>query len=138
MDLQQAKDHLNKVNPLSRDAEYHIDQGFFVLEEIADGDSRHKSNATNLARTYMSRFHTTIREKLGEQHIPEPDLKSLLLAVIALEATRFASDFEMEPLRLEIASRLIDSYFQGYTERERSEAVQELMDCIEKEEGSNL
>ena len=137
-DLQKARAHLNSVNLLNRDAEYHIDEGFFTLEEIAGGDTPEKARAGNLGRTYMQRFRAAVEKKLAEKHVPEPDLEALLRSVTALEASAFASGFDTERLRLRIASRLIDSYFQGYSEAERSAEIRRLMDRIEKERESSV
>lgn len=130
-DIQNARSHLNKVDMLNKDTEHHIDEGFLALEDIANGSSTNKSTAENLGQTYMEKFYSTARERLSEKHIPEPELKSLLRTVSALENTTFAGKRNIESLRMEIASRLVDSYFQGYTSTERSEIIRKLMERMD-------
>ena len=130
-DLQRARNHLNKVRLLDGDAAYHIEEGFLILGDLGEGNTPEKTTAENLGKTYMSRFHSFIKEKLEDKHISQPDMESLLRSVIALETTAFNKEVDMEPLRIEIASRLIESYFQGYSDDERSEIIEELMARID-------
>lgn len=133
--LLQVRTHLENVNIFraNKDDEYGIDEGFFALEEISASNTPEGEIAENLAETYMASFHQAIRSKLSDQCVPEPDLEALLRSVRALEASLFSDKFDFKSLRMELALKLIDSYYEGYSKKEKFLEIKNLISRIDNE-----
>ena len=135
--ISRARSHLEAIDILrgNDEDEYNIDEGFFALEEICESDISNQGIARNLANTYISGFMHSIRSKLSDKGIAEPELETLFRSIQALQTNSFSNDHELKPVRLEIASRLIDLYYEGYSKEEKLREISKLIESKEKDRG---
>ncbi|MGI9302278.1 MAG: hypothetical protein ACR2RB_06160 [Gammaproteobacteria bacterium] len=133
--LAEAREHLGAAEAdfLGVDCDYHIDEGFGLLETLVDAGAADAAIACNVGATYFERLRRLLVSALSPTAIPEPTLKQLLRLAQALESTDFAGNSDMESLRKDVARRLLDKYLVGYSSEEKERQIQLLMERLEQE-----
>ncbi len=131
-DLREARQHLAAAEQalLSVDSSYHMDEGFFLLDSILEEGGHASEVALNLANTYFKKYLDVLEGLLAPKDVPEPTLQRVLKLLQTMEATTFAASYSVESLRVAVARRLVDSYYEGYSEEEKSREIKRLMDQI--------
>jgi hypothetical protein len=135
-DMTESKD-LRRARELLAQAEakYHSSQGLTQLEEglalldavIALPDARQRSIAENIATTYASRIFGTIALLLdGDRAVPEPQLEHLFKVVLAFDQGDFRLPANARAIKIEIARRLIDRYYEGHSPEAKRLALEQL------------
>lgn len=134
--LAQARKHLHVVEAdfLTDTSDYHIDEGFGLLEAIAHEGGAEAAIARNLGVAYFSRLRRLLVDALSQATVTEPALKSLLRVSQALERSEFASESDLASLRKTAARRLLDKYFEGYSGEEKERKLQQLLERLEQEQ----
>ena len=131
-ELSQAREHLHTVDQsLSEpDADFHLEEGFYLLENIIERKASEATVATNLGETYFAKLLTSIERLLEPRDVPEPTLKHLMKLTQILGSSSFGQGVDMPSLIATIAGRYIDSVFEGYTPKDKNRAIAKLMDKL--------
>jgi len=128
--LRFAREHLGRAESsyLAKECLHHLEEGFALLEDvIADKSSGYSEVARNLASTYCTRIFTNIRKRVeADRALPEPELEHLFKVMLALDQ----ADIELPPqarvIKIELARRLVDLYYEGYSPAQKQEALEQL------------
>ncbi len=123
--LEEARRHLALAEsaPWSDDGRFHADEGLFLLEEHAEQTPA----AARLGETYALRLLERVQSALAGD-VPEPQLKGMLKLLQTLESVPFGDAARLATVRVMIAERLLDRYFEGYSDAERERAIQSILD----------
>ena len=133
--LTEAREHLAAAEAdfLAADSDYHIDEGFGLLEALIGAGAADAAIAHKLGMTYFERLRQLLVDALLQTAIPETTLKRLLRLAQALEFSKFARESDVASLRTDAARRLLDKYFAGYSSEEKERQMQQLMERLEHE-----
>lgn len=125
-----AREHLARAEAdyRSGDGLFHLEEGLSLLEEVTlDGDAGQERVAANLLSAYSSRICESIRELVeSDRGLPEPDLQHLFKVLLAFDAVDLELPDFVRTLKIDVARRLIDRYYEGYPPEEKQKALQEL------------
>ena len=117
------------------EAEYETEEGLARLAEglallddmLGAGDARHVGIAKNLAATYASRLYGRVERLLdGDRAVPEPKLEHFFKLVLAFDQIGGALPPSARALKIEVARRLIDRYYEGHPAERKLEALRAL------------
>jgi hypothetical protein len=126
-----ARRHLSLAEATYRSADglFHLQEGLALLDEASAGDdARLAALAKNLALTYASKLCTLVSGLLArDAAVPEPELEQLLKALFAFDDIDIDLPPEARTLKLAIARRLIDRYYEGHSAAAKQQAVEELL-----------
>ncbi|MCZ6618371.1 MAG: hypothetical protein O7E57_09585 [Gammaproteobacteria bacterium] len=127
--LSKAREHLHLVEQtlVSPDAEFHLEEGFYLLEDIIEHKAGDAAVATTLGETYFTKLLAFIREELEPRDVPEPRLKHLMKLTQVLGNSSFGKDVDVPALTAKVARRYIDSVFEGYSPADKKRAIKGLM-----------
>ena len=130
--LSRAREHLHAVDQAlaSPAADFHLEEGFYLLEDIIVGNARDVAVATNLGETYFVKLLASIKQALEPRDVPEPMLKHLMKLTQTLGSCSFGKDVDVPALTAIIARRYIDSVFEGYSTADKNRAIRGLMDKL--------
>jgi hypothetical protein len=123
-ELEAAREHLARAEAayLSAEGLTHLEQGLALLDDVDAPVAR------NLEATYASRIIRRIVESVeGDRATPEPLLEHLFKMVLAFDEARSPPPEEARAIKIRIARRLIDYYYEGRTQEEKERATEELM-----------
>lgn len=133
--LASARKHLGlaEADYRSRESLACLEEGLALLEEIAlDGTDEEKAIATNLLRTYAERICDSVRKVVqNDPGLPEPELEHLLRVLLAFDSADLELPRYVRSLKVDIAKRLIDRYYEGHTAEEKQKALQQLAGIVE-------
>ena len=102
---------------------FYADEGLFLLEELGEAQPA----ARQLAATYVGKLLDMVQTRLiGD--VPEPDLKEMLKLIQTLEDSGFGEPDRCETVRIMVAERLLDRYFEGYSGDERERAIRAIVE----------
>jgi hypothetical protein len=110
-----------------------LEQGLGLLDDIMSAkNAGQRTIAQNIAKTYATRIYRSIGTLLqSDRAVPEPQLEHLFKVVLAFDQ----SDIELPPkareVKVEIARRLIDHYYEGYSPEQKRKAVEQLTKIAE-------
>lgn len=123
--LAKARQHLAvaEAECWSETGRFHADEGLFLLEEAAET----QPGAAQLGVTYVGRLLDKVQTMLAGD-VPEPDLKGMLKLIQTLEDSGFGEAGRCQTVRIMVAERLLDRYFEGYSEQEREQAIRAILD----------
>ena len=123
--LAEARTHLARAEaaPWSEAGRFHTDEGLFLLEASA------VPAAAQLGATYVLRMLERLQSALAGD-VPEPELKWMLKLLQTLEASPFGDAARLETVRVMVAERLLDRYFEGYSKAEREQAIRSILGQI--------
>ena len=117
------------------EAEYGTEEGLVRLGEglallddvLVAGDARHTLIAKNLAATYAARLYGRIERQLdGDRAVPEPELEYFFKLVLAFDQIVGALPASARALKIEVARRLIERYYEGHPQERKLEALRAL------------
>jgi hypothetical protein len=117
------------------EAEYRTEEGLGRLGEglallddvLVAGDARHTEIAKNLAATYAARLYGRIERLLdGDRAVPEPELEHFFKLVLAFDQIVDALPASARALKIEVARRLIERYYEGHPQERKLEALRAL------------
>jgi hypothetical protein len=130
-ELLAAREHLARAEARygSADGLAQLEEGLGLLDEImSKGDRRHRSIAENIAASYATKIYRNIGTLLeGDRAVPEPQLEHLFKVILAFDQVDVELPDNARTIKIEIARRLIDRYYEGHSVEEKRKAVEELM-----------
>jgi hypothetical protein len=143
-DLDAARHHLAKAEAglFGDDGAFHLDEGLYLLEQLASSGSAEAETAANLGVAYGQRCLVQLATVLGEPDVPQTQLQQMLKLAQTLEDSALAAGASTSggrgsrdgrnpsELRRIIANRLVDSYFEGYTPEEKQRQIDALMERL--------
>lgn len=128
--LAAARQHLSRAETEFRSADglAHLEEGLGLLEEIMlDGGTRDRAIAANLLSTYANRICESTRQVVeGDAALPEPQLEHLFKVLLAFDTTSLEPPEYVRALKLGIARRLVDFYYEGYSAEEKEKVLRQL------------
>jgi hypothetical protein len=129
-ELLAARDHLARGEASFRSAAglAELEQGIGLLDELMSAkDARHRSIAENIAKTYSTRIYRSIAALLeSDRAVPEPLLEHLFKVVLAFDQSEIELPDNARAVKVEIARRLIDRYYEGHSPEQKRKALEEL------------
>ena len=132
-ELNQARAHLQLVEAsLSGEhADYHLEEGLYLLDDLVEGGTDEAVVARNLGAAYVAKLLGAIEQLLTPRDVPEPTLKHLMRLSQILSASQFAENHDVPTLTARIATRYIDSVFEGYKPEDKARAIAQLMEKLD-------
>jgi hypothetical protein len=134
-ELLMAREHLARGEASYRSAAglAELEQGLGLLDEVMSGaDARHRTIAQNIATTYASRIYRSIGTLLdGDRAVPEPHLEHLFKVVLAFDQSEIELPDAARGVKIEIARRLIDRYYEGHSPEQKRKALEQLTKIAE-------
>lgn len=129
-ELVAAREHLARGEASYRSAAglAELEQGLGLLDEVllAKG-SAHRAVAENIAKTYTTRIYRSIAALLdSDRAVPEPQLEHLFKVVLAFDQSEVELPDNAREVKIEIARRLIDHYYEGHSAEQKRKALEEL------------
>jgi hypothetical protein len=102
----------------------HLEEGLTLLEQVAL-DGEHRSVAGNLLTTYSARICDSVRQRFeADAGLPEPELQHLFRLLLAFDSVELELPAYVRTLKIDIARRLIDRWYEGHTPEEKQEALE--------------
>jgi len=133
-----AREHLARGEASYRSAAglAELEQGIALLDDVMSGkDASHRSIAANIAKTYATRIYRSIGALLeADRAVPEPLLEHLFKVVLVFDQSEIELPENARTVKVEIARRLIDRYYEGHSAERKREALEQLTK-IQKESG---
>jgi hypothetical protein len=134
-ELLAAREHLARGEASYRSAAglAELEQGLGLLDEvIAAENAAHRAVALNIARAYATRIYRSITALLeGDSAVPEPQLEHLFKVVLAFDQSEVELPDNARAVKLEIARRLIDRYYEGHSPEQKRQALERLTKIAE-------
>ena len=134
--LDTAREHLSRAEAAYTDAGglFHLEEGLALLDGVAaDGTDQERALAQNLATTYLGKICQSIGRTLGgDRAVPEPVLEHLFKVMLALDQTDFVQPATARDLKIEIARRLVNRYYEGHSAEAREAAMQQLLQIAKR------
>jgi hypothetical protein len=128
--LTSARAHLSRAETAydTKEGLRRLEEGLALLDEVIATDSAdYGTVARNLATTYSNRIVSAIRARVETDHaIPEPDLEHLFKVMLAFDQVDFELPADAPALKISIARRLIDLYYEGCSPADKEKALQQL------------
>ena len=128
--LTAARYHLSRAESGFRGAEglAHLEEGLAVLEQVLlEGAARDRKVATNLLSTYADRICKSVEALVhGDRAIPEPQLEHLFKVLLAFDAAGPELPPYVRQLKIRIARRLVDFYYEGHSAEEKQKVLEQL------------
>ena len=105
-----------------------LEQGLALLDDVISGsDASHRSIAHNVATTYATRIYRSIGALLdGDRAVPEPQLEHFFKVVLAFDQSEIDLPDSARAVKIEIARRLIDRYYEGHSAERKRKALEQL------------
>ena len=95
-------------------------------------DASHRSIAANIAKTYAARIFRSIGALLeADRAVPEPQLEHLFKVVLVFDQGEIELPDNARTVKVEIARRLIDRYYEGHSPEYRRKALEQLTKITE-------
>jgi hypothetical protein len=130
-----AREHLARGEASYRSATglAELEQGIGLLDEVMSGkDASHRSIAANIAKTYAARIFRSIGALLeADRAVPEPQLEHLFKVVLVFDQGEIELPDNARTVKVEIARRLIDRYYEGHSPEYRRKALEQLTKITE-------
>jgi hypothetical protein len=134
-ELLAAREHLARGEASYRSAEglAELEQGLGLLDDVMSAkSSNHRTVAANIAKTYAMRIYRSIAALLdGDRAVPEPQLEHLFKVVLAFDQSEVELPDSAREVKIEIARRLIDRYYEGHSPERKREALEQLTKIAE-------
>jgi hypothetical protein len=129
-ELQRARELLARAEADYRSADglSQLEAALALLDEVmSDAAEKHRTVARNLASTYATRMIGRIRQQVGsDRGLPEPEMEHLFKVIIAFDEIDIELPSEARAVKLDLARRLIDRYYEGHSAAAKARAVDEL------------
>ena len=134
-ELLAAREHLARGEASYRTAAglAELEHGIGLLDDVmAAKNARNRTIAQNIATTYATRIYGTISALLaGDRAVPEPQLEHLFKVVLAFDQSEIELPDNARTVKVEIARRLIDRYYEGHSAQQKRQALEQLMKISE-------
>ena len=130
-ELLAAREHLARGEASYRSAAglAELEQGLALLDDLI---SAKNAVAANLATTYATRIYRSIAGLLnGDRAVPEPQLEHLFKVVLAFDQSEVELPDNAREIKIEIARRLIDRYYEGHSPEQKRKALEQLTKIAE-------
>jgi hypothetical protein len=128
--LTAAREHLSRAESTFRSADglARLEEGLALLEQVMlDGAAEHQAVAANLLSTYSNRICESIRRLVeSDRALPEPELEHLFKVLLAFDAASLELPAYVRLLKIDVARRLIDFYYEGHSSEEKQQALEQL------------
>jgi hypothetical protein len=110
-----------------------LEQGLGLLDDVMSAkNAAHRAVAQNIAKTYATRIYRSISVVLdGDRAVPEPQLEHLFKVVLAFDQSEVELPDDARTIKIEIARRLIDRYYEGYSPEQKRKALEQLTKIAE-------
>lgn len=110
-----------------------LEQGLGLLDDVmSTKNASHRAIAANIATTYATRIYRSIGALLdGDRAVPEPQLEHLFKVVLAFDQSDVELPDNAREVKLEIARRLIDRYYEGHSPEQKRKALEQLTKIAE-------
>lgn len=105
-----------------------LEEGLGLIDAVLADPAAHSQRqiAVNLGRTYAARIHERIARQLeAGRNLPEPVLRHAFAVLRSFDG----ASFDVPPastLKIELVRRLIDLYYEGYSQEDKQRAYDEL------------
>ena len=133
-----AREHLSRAETAydTKEGLRSLEEGLALLDEvIATNAADYGTVVRNLATTYSNRIVSAIRARVEVDHaIPEPDLEHLFNVMLAFDQVDFEQPSDARALKISIAQRLIDLYYEGCSPADKEKALQQLVQISQGDE----
>ena len=137
-ELNAAREHLARGEASYRSAAglADLEQGIALLDDVmAAKNAGDRSIAANIAKSYATRIYRSIGALLeADRAVPEPQLEHLFKVVLAFDQSAIELPDNARAVKVEIARRLIDRYYEGHSAERKRQALEQLMEMT-KESG---
>ena len=137
-ELLAAREHLARGEASYRSAAglAELEQGIGLLDDVmAAKNVGDRAIAENVAKSYATRIYRSIGTLLeADRAVPEPQLEHLFKVVLAFDQSQIELPDNARTVKVEIARRLIDRYYEGHSAERKREALEQLTK-IGKESG---
>lgn len=134
-ELVAAREHLARGEASFRSAAglAELEQGLGLLDDVLSGENTgHRAIAQNIAKTYSTRIYRSIGALLdADRAIPEPLLEHLFKVVLAFDQSEIELPENAREVKVEIARRLIDRYYEGHSPERKRRALEQLTKIAE-------
>lgn len=127
--LQSARKHLAQAETTfrSQDGLADLEEGLLLAEVTTAGAPQHRKVAQNLASAYTKKFYGIVRALLAaDRGIPEPELEHFFKLVLALDHAGVDLPADGRSMKIELARRLVDRYYEGYSPAAKQQALEKL------------
>ena len=128
--LAAARQHLSRAESgfQSADGLAHLEEGLAVLEQVLlEGAAGDRKIAANLLSTYADRVCKSVQALVrGDPAMPEPQLEHLFKVLLAFDAVGTELPPYVRSLKIEIARRLVDFYYEGHSAEEKQKVLEQL------------
>lgn len=129
-ELQTAREHLARGEASFRSAAglAELELGIGLLDDVMSAkDARHRTIAENIAKSYATRIYRSISALLeSDRAVPEPLLEHLFKVVLVFDQSAIELPDNARTVKVEIARRLIDRYYEGHSPERKRQALEQL------------
>jgi hypothetical protein len=116
-----------EANLSSADGLAQLVEGLALLDDVIGSGTPAATTARNLAMTYAARIYARVgRAVVGDAQLPEPELEHFFKIVLAFDQVGAALPESAQELKIEVARRLIDRYYEGHSPEKKQRALDEL------------
>jgi len=128
--LELARNQLRRAEQLGlvEESAYLLDEAAYALDKAIRIPQERKV-AQNLGTVYGTRFRRWINESLEDRSASEQRLELLLLIANALKDNPVYRCGGISESRIAIVRRLLDKYFEGWTDEERERELARIFDA---------
>ena len=129
-ELSAAREHLARAGASYRSAAglAELEEGMGLLDDVMSGkDASQRTIAGNIAKTYATRIYRSIGALLeADRAVPEPQLEHLFKVVLVFHQSEIELPDNARTVKVEIARRLIDRYYEGHSPEYKRKALEQL------------
>jgi hypothetical protein len=130
-----ARQHLARAEASYRSAAglAELEQGIGLIDDVMSAqDASHRAIAANIAKTYATRIYRSIGALLEtDRAVPEPQLEHLFKVVLVFDQSEIELPDNARAVKVEIARRLIDHYYEGHSPEQKRKALEQLTKITE-------
>jgi hypothetical protein len=130
-----ARQHLARAEASYRSAAglAELEQGIGLIDDVMSAqDASHRAIAANIAKTYATRIYRSIGALLeSDRAVPEPQLEHLFKVVLVFDQSEIELPDNARAVKVEIARRLIDHYYEGHSPEQKRKALEQLTKITE-------
>lgn len=125
-----ARRHLSLAESQFRSADglAHLEEGLALLEEVMlDSTAEYRAIAGNLLSTYSGRICDAVKHLVeNDSGLPEPELEHVFKLLLAFDAASLELPEYVRSLKIDVARRLIDFYYEGHSAEDKQKALEQL------------
>jgi hypothetical protein len=129
-ELRAAREHLARGEASYRSAAglAELEQGIGLLDDVISAKhAGDRSIAENIAKSYATRIYRSIGALLeADRAVPEPQLEHLFKVVLTFDQSEIELPENARAVKVEIARRLIDHYYEGHSAEYKRKALEQL------------